>query len=119
LSGEPSVRWLLQRGEFTKLGSSAELRLRMALKFGRLVPFITLATQLTALADRTIIEGANGSRTEWSVRHELTFIGDLGLAIAITRGFGLEFGVGYPWYDAPNSVPLPRFFLGLHLGAAR
>ncbi len=118
LTGEPSIGWLAQRGTFTKLGPSVELRLRMTLPFGRWVPFVLLATQYALLPDRTTIDGAAGQRVEWSFRHELTFVGTLGLAVAITRSFGVELAVGWPWVDVP-AFGLPAFSLGIHYGSAR
>jgi hypothetical protein len=118
LSGEASFGWLLQTGVFARRGPSAEVRLRLAVPLGRVAPYVSLATQYTALFDRTTVETAGGDRSSLSLRQELTFMGTAGIAVAVSRHFGFEVGVGLPWVDAPNSLSLPLVFVGLHGGSA-
>ncbi|HPH25423.1 MAG TPA: hypothetical protein PLA87_01145, partial [Pseudomonadota bacterium] len=54
----------------------------------------------------------------WTARHEWTPWGTLGVGIALTPRLGLDVGVDYGWVDAPQSVAIPGFHLGLYFGGA-
>lgn len=112
LSGEVLLGWLIQGEPLDRRGPNAEARLRLAVPVGRVAPYLTLGTQHTVLADRTRVIRESGTTTDWSARHEWTLKASLGLAVALTRRVGLEFGVDLAWVDAPRSISLP----GLHLG---
>jgi hypothetical protein len=85
---------------------------------GRWTPYLSLATQYTALFDRVVIESAAGEQTSFRYRQELSFIGTAGLAFSFSRSCGVDVGVGWPWIDAPQSVSLPMVFVGIHGGHA-
>jgi hypothetical protein len=117
LSGELLLGYLVQIGELGRKGANAELRIRMAFPTGRVAPYVMLGTSHTLLADRTTTITAAGETRELSFRHEWMPRATLGLAVAITRAIGLDFGVDLAWYDAPSKTPsIPGFHLGLSFG---
>ncbi len=119
LSGEVLLGWLLQEGEISRRGPSGELRLRMAIPTRRVVPYLVLGTRHALLPSRTRIERESGTDTSWSVRHEWTPWGTLGIGIRISQQLGIDMAADYGWVDAPSSVAIPGAHLGLHFGGGR
>lgn len=116
LSAEALLGWLVQTGEVTARGPTAELRLRLAVPIGRAVAWVVLGTRHALLPDRTTIERAAGTEIAWSLRHEWTPWIGAGVGVVITRGFGLSVGIDYGWIGAPDSIVIPGFHLALHFG---
>lgn len=119
VTGDALIGWLFQRGEEIRRGPNCEIRLRVAIPMRRFVPYVVLATRHAFLPDLTIIERASGEDRTWSVRHEWTPWGTLGVGFGISRWFGIDVGLDYGWVDAPTSVALPGIHLGLHFGEIR
>ncbi len=119
LTGEVLVGWMLQESELPRRGPSGELRLRLVIPTRWVVPYLVLGTRHAFLPNRTQIERESTTDTLWTVRHEWTPTGSLGLGIHIHRRVGLDLGVDYGWVDAPVSVALPGFHLGVHVGGGR
>jgi len=119
LSGEVLLGWMLQEGENSRRGPSGELRLRMAIPTRRVVPYLVLGTRHALLPSRTRIERESGTDTSWSVRHEWTPWGTLGIGIRISQQLGIDLAADYGWVDAPSSVAIPGAHLGLHFGGGR
>lgn len=119
LSGEVLLGWMLQESELPRRGPSGELRLRLAIPTRWVVPYLILGTRHALLPSRTRIERQSGIDTEWTVRHEWTPTGSIGLGIHLHRRVGLDLGADYGWVDAPQSVAIPGFHIGLHVGGGR
>lgn len=119
LTGEVLLGWMLQVSELPRRGPSGELRLRLVIPTRWVVPYLVLGTRHAFLPSRTQIERESATDTLWTVRHEWTPTGSLGLGIHIHRRVGLDLGVDYGWVDAPTSVALPGFHLGVHIGGGR
>lgn len=119
LTGEVLLGWMLQESELPRRGPSGELRLRLVIPTRWVVPYLVLGTRHAFLPNRTQIERESTTDTLWTVRHEWTPTGSLGLGIHIHRHVGLDLGVDYGWVDAPVSVALPGFHLGVHVGGGR
>lgn len=119
LSGEAILGWLLQETELPRRGPSGELRLRLAIPTRWVMPYLIVGTRHAFLPSRTRIDRESGVETRWSVRHEWTPAASLGLGIHIHRRVGLDLGADYAWVDAPQSVAIPGFHLGLHVGGGR
>ena len=119
LSGEVVLGWLLQETELPRRGPSGELRLRLGIPTRRVMPYLIVGTRHAFLPSRTRIDRESGVETRWSVRHEWTPTASLGLGIHIHRRVGLDLGADYAWVDAPQSVAIPGFHLGLHVGGGR
>lgn len=119
LSGEVLLGWMLQETELPRRGPSGELRLRLAVPTRWVVPYLVLGTRHAFLPSRTRIERESGTDTLWSIRHEWTPTASLGLGIHVHRRVGLDVGADYGWVDAPGSVALPGFHLGVHVGGGR
>ncbi|HMY57163.1 MAG TPA: hypothetical protein PK472_02850 [Pseudomonadota bacterium] len=119
LSGEVLLGWMLQEGELARRGPSGELRLRAAFSVGRLIPYLVLGTRHAILPSRTQIERESGVDTTWTVRHEWTPWGTLGLGIRATTSLGVDVAIDYGWVDAPGSVAIPGAHVGLHFGGGR
>lgn len=119
LSGEVLLGWMVQASELPRRGPSAELRLRLAIPTRWVVPYLVLGTRHALLPSRTRIERESGTDTQWSVQHEWTPTGSIGLGIHIHRNVGLDLGADYGWVDAPGSFALPGFHLALHVGGGR
>lgn len=119
LSGEVLLGWMVQETELPRRGPSGELRLRLAVPTRRVVPYLVLGTRHALLPNRTRIERESGTDTVWSIRHEWTPTASLGLGIHLHRLVGLDLGADYGWVDAPGSVALPGFHLGVHVGGGR
>ena len=119
ITGDALVGWLFQNAEEIRRGPNAELRVRIALPFRRAVPYMVLGTRHALLPDLTTIERASGTDWNWSFRHEWTPWATIGFAFAISRSFGLDLGINYGWVDAPNTIALPGFHVGLHFGGGR
>lgn len=119
MTGEALVGWLFQNSEEIRRGPNAELRVKMAVPLRRAVPYLVLGTRHALLPDLTTIERASGTDWYWTARHEWTPWATLGVGVAITRAWGLDLGINYGWVDAPNTIALPGFHLGLHYGGGR
>lgn len=119
LSGEVLLGWLLQESELPRRGPSAELRLRLGAPTRWVMPYLILGTRHAVLPSRTRIQRESGSETQWSARHEWTPTGSLGLGIHLHRRVGLDLGADYAWVDAPQSIAIPGFHIGLHVGGGR
>ncbi|MBL9007337.1 MAG: hypothetical protein JNJ46_23975 [Myxococcales bacterium] len=119
LSGEVLLGWLLQESELPRRGPSGELRLRLGIPTRWVMPYLVLGTRHALLPSRTRIERASGIETTWSVQHEWTPTASLGLGIHIHRRVGLDLGADYGWVDAPQSIAIPGFHIGLHVGGGR
>lgn len=116
LGGELLIGWLVQGEPLLRRGPSAELRIRLAVPVGRVAPYLSLGTQHAVLPDRTRIIGADGTDTRWSARHEWTPKASLGLAIVCTQHLALDLGIDLAWVDAPRTISLPGFHLGVLFG---
>jgi hypothetical protein len=116
LGGELLLGWLVQGEPLVRRGPSGELRLRLAFPVGRVAPYLSLGTQHAILPDRTRIIGATGTDTQWSARHEWTPKASLGLAVVCTQHVALDLGIDLAWVDAPRSISLPGFHLGVLFG---
>jgi hypothetical protein len=119
LAGEVLLGWLLQASELPRRGPSAELRIRLGIPTRWVMPYLSLGTRHALLPSRTRIERATGVETGWSVAHEWSPTGSLGLGIHIHRRVALDLGVDQVWVDAPQSVAIPGFHIGLHVGGGR
>ena len=118
ISGDVLLGWLFQSGSLPKRGPSGELRIRAAVLLGRVAPYLVLATKHSILPDRTVLQKADSTQITWTARHEWMPWGTLGVGIALTPRLGLDVGVDYGWVDAPQSVAIPGFHLGLYFGGA-
>lgn len=119
ITGDALVGWLFQNSEEIRRGPNAELRVRIAIPFRRVVPYAVIGTRHAFLPDLTTIERATGTDSYWTVRHEWTPWATLGVGVAITRAWGLDVGIDYGWVDAPNTIALPGIHAGLHFGGGR
>lgn len=119
LSGEVLLGWMLQETELSRRGPSGELRLRLAFPVRWAVPYLVLGTRHALLPSRTQIIREAGTETQWSVRHEWTPWGSVGLGIRISQRIGLDVAADYGWVDAPASVAIPGVHLGFHFGGGR
>lgn len=119
ISGEVLLGWLVQTTpELNKRGPSGELRVRALFPFGRFAPYLSLSSQYTVLVDRTRIQRATGTDSEYSMRSELTLWGTLGVAVAITRRIGLDVAIDAPWVAVPT-ISIPGVHVGLYFGGRR
>ena len=116
LGGELLLGWLVQGEPLVRRGPSGELRMRVAFPVGRFAPYLSLGTQHAVLPDRTRIVGAAGTDTQWSARHEWTAKASVGLAVVCTQHLALDLGVDLAWVDAPRTISLPGFHLGVLFG---
>lgn len=117
VTGETLLGWVFQGGVLDQRGPNLELRVRLAVPSGRVAPYVMVASGHTLLTDRTIVETQEGETRDLSFRHAWTPRATLGLAVAISRGIGLEVGVDLFWADAPRKVPaLPGIHAGLAFG---
>ena len=119
ITGEALGGWLFQNSEEIRRGPNAELRVRVAVPLRRFVPYAVLSTRHALLPDLTTIERASETETSWSFRHEWTPWATIGLGFAITSSIGVDLAINYGWVDAPNTIALPGFHVGLHFGGGR
>lgn len=119
LSGELLLGWQwVLTPELAARGPSGELRMRLAFPIRRVAPYLVLGSRHTLLPDRTTIVDAEGTRVDWSVRHRWTGWGSAGLVVALGQHVGLDFGLDFPWVDAPTPS-IPGVHLGLVIGGWR
>jgi len=116
LGGEVLLGWLVQGEPLVRRGPSGELRMRLAFPVGRVAPYLGIGTQHAVLPDRTRIIGADGTDTQWSARHEWTPKASLGLAVLCTQHLAIDAGIDLAWVDAPRTIALPGFHLGVLFG---
>lgn len=110
-------QWVLAP-ELAARGPNGELRVRLGFPIRRVMPYLVLGSRHTLLFDRTRIDRADGTDTQWSARHAWTGWGSVGIAVAITEHVGLDFGIDLPWVDPPTPS-IPGLHLGLLLGGWR
>ena len=117
VSAEALLGWQFQHGALPQYGPSALVGVRAAGRLGPVWPYLHLHSRSVLRGDRTILVTADGEDRSmaWSHRWTPSVMG--GVGVHITRGFGLDLGMGYHWADVgAYEVRIPAIRAALHVG---